>query len=139
MTVVEFFLDAFLMLLVGRVFAEALQRVKQPTLVGALLVVAIAGKLVGGYAGARLAGFSRPDSNPIAFLLNSNGFVELVIATIAYQSGLIDLALFSVVVGIGVITTILSPITARTSMSRQLKAKRQEPAKEAASSLSRRR
>jgi Kef-type K+ transport system membrane component KefB len=57
----------------------------------------------------------------IAFLLNSRGFVELVIATIAYQAGLIDLALFSIVVGIGVITTIMSPITARIAISRQLK------------------
>jgi Kef-type K+ transport system membrane component KefB len=98
--------------------AEALTGVL--VLAGALLVVAIAGKLLGGYAGARLAGFSRPESNVIAFLLNSRGFVELVIATIAYQSRLIDLALFSVVVGIGVITTIISPITARISISRQL-------------------
>ena len=68
-----------------------------------------------------LAGFSRPERNLIAFLLNSRGFVELVIATIAYQAGLIDTALFSIVVAIGVIATIISPITARISMSRQLK------------------
>jgi Kef-type K+ transport system membrane component KefB len=106
--------------------AEALTGVL--LLAGALLVVAIAGKLVGGYAGARLAGFSRPQSNLIALLLNSRGFVELVIATIAYQAGLIDLALFSVVVGIGVITTIMSPITARISISRQLKQQERERA-----------
>jgi Kef-type K+ transport system membrane component KefB len=99
--------------------AEALAGVL--ALAGALLLVAISGKIFGGYVGARLAGFSRPQSNLIALLLNSRGFVELVIATIAYQAGLIDLALFSIVVGIGVITTIMSPITARIAMSRQLK------------------
>jgi len=52
--------------------------------------------------------------------------VELVIATIAYQAGLIDLALFSVVVGIGVMTTIISPVTARISLSRQLKRQERE-------------
>ena len=110
--------------------AEALMGVL--VLAGALLAVAIAGKLLGGYAGARLAGFSRPQSNLIAFLLNSRGFVELVIATIAYQAGLIDLALFSIVVGIGVITTIMSPITARIAISRQLKHQEgQKPAQEA--------
>jgi Kef-type K+ transport system membrane component KefB len=88
-------------------------------LFGALLVVAIVGKLVGGYAGAMLAGFSRPQRSLIAFLLNSRGFVELVIATIAYQAGLIDTALFSIVVAIGVITTTISPITARMTISRQ--------------------
>jgi Kef-type K+ transport system membrane component KefB len=105
--------------------AEALAGVL--VLAGALLLVAISGKLFGGYVGARLTGFSRPQSNLIAFLLNSRGFVELVIATIAYQAGLIDLALFSIVVGIGVITTIMSPITARIAISRQLK--RQEAQK----------
>ncbi|HVC26878.1 MAG TPA: cation:proton antiporter [Nitrososphaerales archaeon] len=106
--------------------AEALTGVL--VLAGALLVVAIAGKLAGGFLGARLAGFSSPESSLIAFLLNSRGFVELVIATIAYQSGLIDLALFSVVVGIGVITTIVSPITARISISRQMRRQREEAA-----------
>ena len=108
--------------------AEALAGVL--VLAGALLVVAIVGKLVGGYAGARLVGFSRPQSNVIAFLLNSRGFVELVIATIAYQDGLINLALFSVVVGIGVITTIISPITARIALSRQLKRQERQTATE---------
>ncbi|HEV2390554.1 MAG TPA: cation:proton antiporter [Nitrososphaerales archaeon] len=101
-------------------------------LAGALLLVAISGKLFGGYVGARLAGFSRSQSNLIAFMLNSRGFVELVIATIAYQAGLIDLALFSIVVAIGVITTIMSPITARFAISRQLKnPERREEAPEA--------
>jgi hypothetical protein len=53
--------------------------------------------------------FGSLPSNVIALLLNSRGFMELVIATIAYQAGLIDLALFSIVVGIGVMTTIISP------------------------------
>jgi len=110
--------------------AEALSGVL--LLAGALLLVAITGKLVGGYAGARLAGFSRAQSNVIAFMLNSRGFVELVIATIVYQSGLINLALFSVVVGVGVMTTIMSPITARIALSRQVKhPERQEEAREA--------
>lgn len=109
--------------------AEALAPVL--ALAGALLLVAISGKLFGGYVGARLAGFSPPQSNVIAFLLNSRGFVELVIATIAYQAGLIDLGLFSIVVGIGVITTIMSPITARIAISRQLERQRREDVQEA--------
>ena len=85
-----------------------------------LLVVAIFGKLAGGYGGAKLAGFSSADSSTIAFLMNSRGFLELVIATITYQLGLIDLTLFSLVVAIGVITTVLSPITARISLRQSL-------------------
>jgi len=114
--------------------AEALAGVL--ALAGALLLVAISGKLFGGYVGARLAGFSGPQSNVIAFLLNSRGFVELVIATVAYQSGLIGSALFSAVVGIGVITTIMSPVTARISLARQLRRReRQKVAQEARGSV----
>jgi len=98
--------------------AEALLGVLE--LAAVLLVVAVMGKVAGGYAGARLAGFDGPQSNIIASLLNSRGFVELVIATVAYQDGLITLALFSVVVGIGVITTTLSPIMARLAIAREL-------------------
>jgi Kef-type K+ transport system membrane component KefB len=104
--------------------AEALTGVL--VLAAALLAVAIAGKLLGGYAGAMLAGFTRQQSGLIALLLNSRGFVELVIATIAYQAGLIGLPLFSIVVGIGVITTIMSPITARIAISRQLRRQEME-------------
>jgi Kef-type K+ transport system membrane component KefB len=85
-------------------------------LFGTMLLVAIAGKLVGGYLGARLAGFSSEESRTIGFLMNSRGMVELVIATIVYQSGLINVTLFSVVVGIGIVTTTMSPIMARLSL-----------------------
>ncbi len=87
-----------------------------PLLFGALLLVAIVGKLAGGYAGARLGGFSSAESRTIGSLLNSRGMVELVIASIVYHAGLINLTLFSVVVGIGIITTTVSPIMARISL-----------------------
>lgn len=89
-----------------------------PLLVAALLTVAVASKLVGGYVGARIARFSSAESVAIGFLMNSRGFLELVIAATAYQLGLVDQALFSMVVGIGIITTIISPITSRLAMRR---------------------
>jgi Kef-type K+ transport system membrane component KefB len=87
-------------------------------LVATLLAVAIAGKLLGGYLGAKLAGFSFADSVTIGFLMNSRGFVELVIAATAYQLGLIDESLFSMVVAVGIITTIISPIASRLTIRR---------------------
>jgi Kef-type K+ transport system membrane component KefB len=85
-------------------------------LVGTLLAVAVAGKLAGGYVGARLARFSSAESLTIGLLVNSRGFVELVIAATAYQLGLIDQALFSMVVAIGIITTIVSSIASKISI-----------------------
>ncbi len=89
-----------------------------PLLVGALLAVAVTSKLVGGTLGARLAKFPSTESVVIGFLMNSRGFVELVIATTAYQLGLIDTSLFSIVVGIGIVTTIMSPVASRAAIGR---------------------
>ncbi len=92
-------------------------------LVASLLVVAIAGKLVGGYLGGRLARFSSDESVTIGFLMNSRGFVELVIVTTAYGIGLIDESIFSLVVAVGVITTVISPVASRINIRRHVNPK----------------
>lgn len=60
--------------------------------------MAVAGKLLGGHIGARLARFSSADSVTIGFLMSSGGLVELVIANTAHQLGLIDQSIYSLVV-----------------------------------------
>ena len=87
-------------------------------LISALLLVAVASKLFGGYAGAKLARFPSAESVTIGFLMNSRGFVELVVAAAAFQLGLIDQVLFSVVVVIGIVTTIISPVASRVAIRR---------------------
>jgi Kef-type K+ transport system membrane component KefB len=99
--------------------AEALPAII--ALVGVLLVIAILSKLLGGFVGGRLTGFSIGESRTIGLLMNSRGMVELVIATVAYQAGLINIAIFSAVVGIGVVTTIISASTARLSLRKDNK------------------
>jgi Kef-type K+ transport system membrane component KefB len=83
-----------------------------------LLAVAIGGKIGGGYIGAKLVGFSKSESKTIGYLMNNRGMVELVIAAIGLEAGLIDVGMFSVLVAIGFITTIMSPIMARHSLRR---------------------
>ncbi|MGQ0638407.1 MAG: cation:proton antiporter [Nitrososphaerota archaeon] len=81
-----------------------------------ILAVAIIGKIVGGLLGAKIAGFSLSEGKTISYLMNSRGMVELVIATVGLELGILDLTLFSVVVLVGFITTIMSPIMARRSL-----------------------
>lgn len=83
-----------------------------------LLVVAIAGKIGGGFIGGKLTGFSNSESKIIGYLVNSRGMVELVIATIGFELGIIDKTLFTVIVAVGFITTIMSPIMARIALRR---------------------
>jgi Kef-type K+ transport system membrane component KefB len=83
-----------------------------------LLGVAIAGKIGGGFIGGKIAGFSNSESKIIGYLVNSRGMVELVIATIGYELGIIDKTLFTVIVAVGFITTIMAPIMARLTLRR---------------------
>ena len=83
----------------------------------ALLGVAIMTKIAAGYTGAKLVGFSKDISLAIGFLMNGRGMVELVIATIGFSAGIIDLTLFSLAVAIGLVTSILAPITSRPLVS----------------------
>jgi Kef-type K+ transport system membrane component KefB len=83
----------------------------------ALLGVAIVTKIAAGYIGAKFVGFSREVSLAIGFLMNGRGMVELVIASIGFSAGVIDMTLFSIAVAIGLVTSILAPITSRPLVS----------------------
>ncbi|MDQ3718160.1 MAG: cation:proton antiporter [Thermoproteota archaeon] len=83
----------------------------------ALLAIAIVTKIVAGYIGAKIVGFSREVSLAIGFLMNGRGMVELVIASIGFAAGVIDMTLFSIAVAIGLITSILAPIMSRPMVS----------------------
>ena len=81
-----------------------------------ILGVAISGKIAGGLIGAKIAGFSGAEGRTISYLMNSRGMVELVIATVGLELGILNLTLFSIVVVVGFITTIMSPVMARRSL-----------------------
>jgi len=49
--------------------------------------------------------------------MNGRGMVELVIASIGFAAGVIDLTLFSIAVAIGLVTSIIAPITSRPLVS----------------------
>jgi Kef-type K+ transport system membrane component KefB len=82
-----------------------------------LLGVAIVTKIATGYIGAKIVGFSREVSLAIGFLMNGRGMVELVIASIGFVAGVIDMTLFSIAIAIGLVTSILAPITSRPMVS----------------------
>lgn len=82
-----------------------------------LLSVAIATKVAAGYGGAKIVGFTHETSLAIGFLMNGRGMVELVIASIGFAAGILDLTLFSIAVAIGLVTSILAPITSRPFVS----------------------
>ncbi|NJQ03747.1 cation:proton antiporter [Streptomyces zingiberis] len=75
-----------------------------------LLVVAVAvtGKLVPGYAAARLGGLDRRPSAVVAALVNTRGLTELIVLNVALEAGVIGRDLFTVLVLMALITTLMT-------------------------------
>jgi Kef-type K+ transport system membrane component KefB len=85
----------------------ALSDVRLPLLV---LAVAFAGKILAGRLGGWLAGMSAAESWALGVGLNGRGIIELVVARIGLSTGFIGAELFSVLVLMGVVTTLVTPI-----------------------------
>ncbi len=87
-------------------------------LFGLFLIIAIVGKIFGGFIGARINGVNKIKSVFIGFIMNGRGMIELVIASIAFSMGIINETIFTIIVGVGIITTLISPIGASILMNR---------------------
>jgi len=81
--------------------------------VGVVLLVSIGTKIFAGWLGGRILRLSQSESLGIGIILNGRGVMELVIASIAYERGFIGQDLFSVLVLMGVVTTMLTPFLFR--------------------------
>jgi Kef-type K+ transport system membrane component KefB len=79
-----------------------------PWLLIALLLSAIAGKVIGTGFTAFLTGVKRLESLAIGVAMNSRGAVELIIASIGLERGIIGTTVFSVLVLIAFATTLAS-------------------------------
>lgn len=78
--------------------------------VAAVLGLSVLTKLVAGWWGGVLAGMSHREALGLGCVLNGRGVMELVVAGIAYERGFIGQELFSVLVLMGVVTTLLTPV-----------------------------
>jgi len=87
-------------------------------LLSVVLIASFFSKIFGGYFGGRLAGFDNPSSITIGFGLNARGIMELVIANIALQKGFIDISIFSILVLMALLTTLITPFMLNDAFSR---------------------
>jgi Kef-type K+ transport system membrane component KefB len=78
---------------------------------GAILLVAILGKGVACWLAARATGLPNREALGIGVLMNARGLMELIIINIGLQRGVISEGLFSALVLMAVVTTLMaSPI-----------------------------
>jgi Kef-type K+ transport system membrane component KefB len=88
------------------------------TVVVSVLTVAFLTKVLGGYIGGRLAGLNSPDSWVMGFGMNGRGVMELVIADLALKKGFISADLFSTLVFMGMVTTVITPVMLKWAFER---------------------
>lgn len=97
-----FFVTTGLSLNVGTIGLAAL------AMLGLLLVLAGGGKLGSGYAAARLSGLPARPAAAIAALVNTRGLTELIALNVGLTAGIIHQQLFTVLVLMAVITTLMT-------------------------------
>ncbi len=74
----------------------------------AIVLVACVSKLAGGALPARAAGMPWQDALTLGVLLNTRGLMELVVLTVGYTEGVLDQGLFSAMVAMAIVTTMMT-------------------------------
>lgn len=73
-----------------------------------VIAVAVAGKVLGTYLSARLAGIDKHPARVLAALLNTRGLTELILLDVGLSTGIIGPDLYSLLVVMALITTALT-------------------------------
>ena len=79
-----------------------------PAALALVLLVAVAGKVLGCAAGARLNGYGWRDSLAVGSLMNARGLMELIVIKIGYDAGLIGPELFTMLFAVTLVTTLMA-------------------------------
>lgn len=83
----------------------------------AISAVAIAGKIAGSGIGAKVAGFSWWEALKLGIGMVSRGEVGLIVASVGLSAGLVNQEIFSSIVGMILITTLVTPPLLRWSFA----------------------
>jgi Kef-type K+ transport system membrane component KefB len=73
-----------------------------------ILAVAVTGKWLGAMLAARRMGMGSREANALGILMNTRGLVELVILSIGFDLGLLSPVVFSMMVMMALITTLMT-------------------------------
>ncbi|WP_183093911.1 cation:proton antiporter [Nocardioides stalactiti] len=87
----------------------------------AILTVAIVGKYVGAYVGARLQKVPHWQASSLGLLMNTRGLTELIILNVGLEKGLLSEDLFTLMVIMALVTTVMTgPLLAFTYPQRRV-------------------
>ncbi len=73
-----------------------------------ILFAAIAGKVAGGAAGARLAGYGWRDSLAVGSLMNARALMELIVIKVGLDARVIGMEIFTMLMVTAILTTVMT-------------------------------
>ncbi|MDF9747105.1 cation:proton antiporter [Natrinema salsiterrestre] len=82
-----------------------------PGILAVLVAIAFLGKIIGSWLFSLPTSLTSLEGLVVGFGMNGRGTVEIIIAQVAYEAGVIDQSMFSILVFIAVFTTALVPVT----------------------------
>jgi len=87
-------------------------------LAAGLIVIASAGKFLGAFVGGKLGGLVRSEALALACAMNARGSTEVIVASLGLSMGILSQNLFTLIVGMAVITTMAMPPMLRWALKR---------------------
>ncbi|MCD6370469.1 MAG: cation:proton antiporter [Thermoplasmata archaeon] len=83
-----------------------------------MVLAAFAGKIIGGFVGAKLSGLNTKSSFIVGIGMNARAAVELVVAQVALEGNIITRDVFSAIVIMAIITALSTPIMLRYAVKK---------------------
>ncbi|MBW4627078.1 MAG: cation:proton antiporter [Brasilonema octagenarum HA4186-MV1] len=99
---------------------DLLQILNPQTLGIGLLVLAVAcfGKFTGAYIGSRIGGLSHWEGIAMGSGMNARGAMEIIVATIGVSLGVLNPQMYSIIVMVAIVTSLMAPPLLRWSLSK---------------------
>ncbi len=84
----------------------------------AVLALAIIGKFVGAYAGARISGLNKWEGLALGAGLNARGVIEIVVAMVGLRLGILSVEIYTIIILVAIVTSLMTPPILRFAMKR---------------------
>jgi Kef-type K+ transport system membrane component KefB len=84
----------------------------------AVLAVAVVGKFVGAYLGARMSRLTHWEGLALGAGMNARGVIEVVVAMVGLQLGVLTVETYTIVILVAIITSLMAPPILRIAMRR---------------------
>ncbi|MFI6512251.1 cation:proton antiporter [Streptosporangium sp. NPDC050855] len=83
-----------------------------------ILAIAIIGKFLGAYAGARLSRLNRWEALALGAGLNARGVIEVVVAMVGLRLGILSVEAYTIVILVAIVTSLMAPPILRLAMAK---------------------